>query len=151
MALLEFKLTADRKLLKLLGRLVRAVEGIERHLRKTINPTGPVNFRQVPGDNRMAQIFVTLPQLPDHPESGDVVKGELTPTVNGEVGSVIETAVGQEEAFLGDYAEDVALSVSFVFVDDAGNKSVTPLVAEYTVSDTTPPPDAVDGLGFVQR
>lgn len=151
MAFLEFKLTADRKLLKLLGRLVRAVEGIERHLRKTVNPTGPVHFRQVPGDNRMSQIFVTLPQLPDHPESGDVVKGELTPTVNGEVGSVIETAVGQEEAFLGDFAEDVALSVSFVFVDNAGNKSVNPLVAEYTVSDTTPPPDAVEGLGFRQE
>jgi hypothetical protein len=40
--------------------------------------------------------------------------------------------------------------VSFVHVDDAGNESANPLaLPEFQVSDTVPPPDAVDGFALV--
>lgn len=153
MALLEFKLTADAKLIKQLKRLADAVEKLARYHKPAVNPLGRIEFRQAQGEiSSMSQIFVTLPQLPaDNPESADVVKGELTLVVNGGEPSVIATELGQAEVSLGDHREDTALSVSFCFVDDAGLRSVNPLVASYVVSDTTPPPDAVSGLGFRQE
>ena len=96
----------------------------------------------------MARIFATLPQVPDHPEAGEVVSGELSYSLDGAEPTVVATALGQTEVDLGEVADDTVISASFVFIDDAGNRSVTPLVAEYTVADMTPPPDAVDGLGF---
>ena len=112
------------------------------------NPTGSISFRRS-GDENMARIFATLPQPPaDNPESADVVSGELSVSLNGAEPSVVATALGQTEVDLGEVADDTVISASFIFVDDAGNRSVTPLVAEYTVADMTPPPDAVDGLGF---
>jgi len=97
----------------------------------------------------MARIFATLPQPPaDNPESADVVSGELSYSLDGAEPSVVATTLGQTEVDLGEVADDTAISASFIFIDDAGNRSVTPLVAEYTVADLTPPPDAVDGLGF---
>lgn len=97
----------------------------------------------------MPQLFVSLPQPPaDHPESDDVVSGELTLKVGDAEPQVIATELGQAEYAIGVVDEDTALSASFVFIDNVGLKSATPLTAEYTVADTTPPPDAVDGLGF---
>jgi hypothetical protein len=113
------------------------------------NPVGTLEFRQT-GDPKMPRLFVTLPQVPaDHPESADVVSGELTLVVgDGAEPQVIPTTLGQAEHEIGDVAEETVLGAAFVFIDNAGNKSVTPLVNQYTVADTTPPPDAVDGLGF---
>jgi hypothetical protein len=111
------------------------------------NPTGSISFRRS-GDENMARIFATLPQVPDHPEAGDVVSGELSYSLDGAEPTVVATALGQTEVDLGEVADDTAISASFVFIDDAGNRSATPLVASYTVADLTPPPDAVDGLGF---
>lgn len=98
----------------------------------------------------MPTLFVSLPQVPaDNPESDDVVSGELTLTIGDAEPQVVATELGQTEYVVGDLpAEDTVLSASFVFIDDAGNRSVNPLTAEYTVADTTPPPDAEAGLGF---
>lgn len=97
----------------------------------------------------MSRLFVSLPQVPaDHPEADDVVSGELTLTVGSGEPQVIATELGQAEYEVGEVDEDTLLSASFVFVDNAGLRSPTPLTAEYTVADVTPPPDAVDGLGF---
>lgn len=104
----------------------------------------------VSGDPTMPKLFVSLPQVPaDHPEANDVVSGELTLKVGEAEPVVVGTELGQVEYDAGDLPpEDTLLSASFVFVDNAGNKSATALTAEYTVADTTPPPDAVEGLGF---
>lgn len=97
----------------------------------------------------MPTLYVSLPQVPaDHPEAGDVVSGELTLKVGEAESQTIATELGQAEYEIGEVGEDTLLAASFVFVDDAGNRSTTPLTAEYTVADTTPPPDAESGLGF---
>ena len=130
------------------------LESIARSLKRLAgwplppNPTGNLEFRQT-GDSTMSRLFVSLPQVPaDHPEADDVVSGELTLKVGDAEPQLVPTTLGQVEHEIGDVAEETLLSASFVFVDNAGLRSPTPLTAEYTVADVTPPPDAVDGLGF---
>ncbi len=78
------------------------------------NPTGSISFRRS-GDENMARIFATLPQVPEHPEAGDVVSGELYYSLDGAEPSVVATALGQTEVDLGEVADDTAISASFVF------------------------------------
>lgn len=130
---------------KSLDRYVRHQTGYP----KPPNPFNGLNF-YLSGDPAMPRLFVSLPQVPaDHPESDDVVSGELTLKVGDAEPQVIATELGQAEYEVGELpAEDTVLSASFSFVDNAGLRSANPLTASYTVADTTPPPDAVDGLGF---
>ena len=132
-------------LAKSLDRYVRHITGYP----KPPNPYAGLNF-YLSGDPAMPTLFVSLPQVPaDDPEGPDVVSGELTIKVGDADEQVVATDLGQAEYAIGNVPpEDTTVTASFVFIDNAGLRSVNPLTASYTVADTTPPPDAVDGLGF---
>ena len=132
---------------KSLDRLVRHITGYP----KPPNPYAGLHFYlHFSGDSTMPTLYVSLPQVPaDHAEADDVVSGELTLKIGDADEQVIATELGATEYAVGELPpEDTLLTASFVFIDDAGNKSATPLTASYTVADTTPPPDAIEGLGF---
>lgn len=87
----------------------------------------------------MLQFTITLPALP--PEPNDIASGELTVKVGDGDAKVIATTKEQTEVTGLEGAQDAAVSVSFSYVDDAGNKSVHPSVIADVLKDTIPPAD----------
>jgi hypothetical protein len=97
----------------------------------------------------MALVYsASLPSLPDVPEAADVVRGELKLKYDGVDQPAVETARDATAVEIR-VAQGVLVEASFGFVDDAGNPSANPVVAQpFTAIDTIAPPDAVGGLGF---
>lgn len=108
----------------------------------------PFRFRFEPlprSEGNMAQYraVAPFPPLPTDPaQLADIDHIEVTLSVDG--------TAGAPKSFPRDAAEYVAdgpfdigqnLRAEMVYVDAAGNMSVTPAVAEATVSDSTPPAD----------
>jgi hypothetical protein len=120
-----------------------------KHLVGPPSPRGPLTF-QLSGETDMALVYdVDLPSLPEVPEAADVVRGELRLKFDGVDQAVVETNVGQLVAVGVRVPQGAQVEASFVFVDDAGNSSANPVVAEpFTAVDTIPAPDATGGLGF---
>lgn len=79
---------------------------------------------------------IVLPELP--PEPNDIVSGELTVSI-GEAEQIITTTKEQTE--VADLAgeQGAAVHVSFVYIDDAGNRSEDASVLTETLIDTIPP------------
>jgi hypothetical protein len=91
----------------------------------------------MPDGKDIIQFKVILP-LP--PVNSDVVGGELTVTVDG-VPTVFPTTKDQTEVLDLEGPQDSIALLEFVFVDDAGNRSVSPAQAVITLADTVPPAD----------
>lgn len=82
--------------------------------------------------------------LPTDDDLTDVVGGELTitSTLNGvESTNTIQTSLGQESVtgFMGD--QDSQVNLIFCYLDDAGNKSKTPVTLSDVLTDTFAPAD----------
>lgn len=102
------------------------------------NP-GPITVL-ITGESDMGLIFKV--SLPAEPEGAlDIASGELTVTVGAGEPSVIATAKGQLSVDDLQGADGETVSASFVFVDDAGNRSVVPSTASAVLADTIPPAD----------
>lgn len=91
--------------------------------------------------------FALPTELPDSPQSADVVGGRVRFTVNGTEHS-FATEKGQASLGNIDIKQDALVGPQeFVFVDDAGNVSANPLVLpEFTVVDNIAPSDPVEGF-----
>lgn len=89
----------------------------------------------------MLNFKILLPALP--PEPNDIASGELTLTVGSGEAQVIATAKDQVEVVGLAGNEGEAVNASFVYIDDAGNRSANASVMPTVVlADTIPPPDA---------
>jgi hypothetical protein len=80
-------------------------------------------------------------QLPAWPADSDVVSGELTTTVDGS--DPVVTAVAKDQEKVSDLSgpQDSNVTLSFVYIDDAGNRSTNPATLSMVLKDTVPPPD----------
>lgn len=81
-------------------------------------------------------------QLPEWPgEDSDVASGELTVQVGDGEAQVIpvEKGAAKVEGLSG--PQDAAVKLSFVYVDDAGNRSAVPATFEGVLLDAIPPTD----------
>jgi len=79
---------------------------------------------------------VVLPELTD---VGDVESGELTVTVGEGDPQVVTTNVDDTEVTGLSGAQGETVVLSFVYVDDAGNKSEVPSTLTAELLDTVPP------------
>jgi len=86
-------------------------------------------------------------QLPTWPAGADIASGELTVDVAGAV-QVLPVAKDTPEVTGLEGDQDAAVSLSFVYIDDVGNRSATPSTFTGTLVDTIAPPDA-GALGLV--
>lgn len=80
--------------------------------------------------------------LPVAPVGADIQSGELTVVVEGGATTVIATAKDDVVVKGLSAEQDSVVTLSFVYIDDAGNRSVTPSVLVVKIADTVPPPDA---------
>lgn len=100
------------------------------------NP-GAISAKVTSEENGVMKFKVMIPAFPD--PIGDVVKGELTVTADGST-NVMDVAIGQTEVTDLTAAEGTVAELSYVLVDDAGNKSPVPSVFNLPVADTIAPP-----------
>jgi len=109
------------------------------------NP-GSLTISVISEERGMLQFKITLPTLP--PEPNDIVSGELTVKVGDAESAVVTTAKDQLEVVGLEGEQNAALSVSFAYIDDAGNRSVHPSTISDSLRDTIPPADP-GALGLV--
>lgn len=109
------------------------------------NP-GPITA--ILGDANMDFISfeIVLPEEP--PKPNDIVSGELSVAVDGGTPQVYETDAGQEKVEGLAAPQGSEVSLSFVYVDDAGNRSDTPSMLTLVLEDDVPPPSPGE-LGIV--
>lgn len=83
-------------------------------------------------------------QLPAEPEGfTDIAKGELKVKIGDDAEQLIATEKGQKEVAGLKGAQGAPVSCSFVYIDDAGNRSEHPTeLVGVALADTIPPPDA---------
>lgn len=116
----------NRTLTKFLPHLKR-IAGAER--------PGVIYLQTRSQEGTMLTFDIVLPPA----TASDTTKGELAVTIGNAEPQVIETAVGQERV-TGLSGEDGApVSASFVFIDDANNRS-EPSTLEAVLTDTIAPP-----------
>jgi len=101
--------------------------------------------------DNMIQFRVQLPTLP--PEPNDIASGELTVKIGEADPTVIPTTKTQTEVTGLGAAQGVEVTVSFVYIDDAGNRSAVPSTASLVLTDTFAPADpgalAIEATGEV--
>lgn len=95
----------------------------------------------------MITFDVQLPALPDDP-TNEIASGELTIVVDG--GAPDVRAVARDATLVTGLSgpQDSTVELSFVYIDNAGNKSATPSTASVVLTDTVPPPNP-GALGVV--
>lgn len=98
---------------------------------------GPIRLTQRKENSGMFTFDILLPQNQD----ADTVRGELTYTIGGADPQVVETTLGQEAVMSLAGAEGDRVTASFVWIDNAGNRSVNPSTLDQTLTDTIPPVD----------
>lgn len=125
--------------------VLRSIHSVLVRAYGTVNP-GPLGITLKELDE-MFKVTFTLPQAdPSHPETSDILKGQLRVSQGDALIFAVDTVLGQEtyeaQMEIGDY-----MGV-FAFVDEVGNESTVPAVLEFTVSDTVAPSDPVGPLGI---
>ena len=80
---------------------------------------------------------VALPAPPEGPN--DIVSGELSVKIDGELVSTTNVTLDDTEVGPFDGPQDSIVDLEYRYVDDAGNKS-EPSTAQFTLVDTVPPP-----------
>lgn len=124
--------------LVLLERIAVALEGLLQHVLDKVLPNPGPLILVVTGENGMLKFKIVLPALP--PEPNDIVSGELTVTVDG-ASTVHPTTKDQTEVLDLEGNEDVAVTASFAYLDNKGNKSVHPSTLSEVLTDDVPPPN----------
>ena len=115
------------------------VEELLERLRNLPDPD-PISLTIVSEDGSMLNFKINLPALP--PEPNDIASGELTVTVGSGEPQVIATAKEQVEVVGLAGNEGEAVNASFVYIDDAGNRSANASVMPTVVlADNIPPAD----------
>ncbi len=134
-------------LIQLVGIQARSADAVERiadtldklyDLSKSPPNPGVLHANVTSEENGVMKFRVAIPAFPD--PIGDVVKGELTVTANGST-QVIDISIGQTEVTDLVADEGTTAEMSYVLVDDAGNKSEIPAVFNLAVADTIAPPN----------
>lgn len=112
-----------------LVKYVRRIAGAEH--------AGRLSISTISQAGSMLTFNINLPTNQDE----TTVKGELTYTVGSSEPVSVETSLGQTvlSGLTGNHGDPVA--ASFVWIDNAGNRSVTPSTLEATLLDTIPPGD----------
>lgn len=119
-----------------LNRLSRLVRKLIDKLTFVPKP-GPVSFHVTQEDGNMLVFTVSLPAEPEG--FNDIASGELTVTIEGSAPAVMPTAKGATEVPGLKGAQGATLALSFVYIDDAGNRSEASKLEGVVLSDTLPP------------
>lgn len=121
-------------------RLATSSENIVRLMKQSIGAVKPRSLNLVV-ESEMAGKLQFKVLLPVWPVGADIQSGELTVDVAGAV-STIPVAMDQAEVTDLEGDQDAAVDLSFVYIDDAGNRSVSASIFSGTLVDTIAPPDA---------
>ena len=136
-AIMDSAITRDENL----RLLTSSINGLNATLRRLFQPPDPGPLQiVVTGDSDMASMLgfkILLPELP--PEPNDIVNGELTVQIGEATPSIIATAKEQTEITGMSGEQGVMVNVSFVYVDDAGNRSEEASTISIILVDTIPP------------
>ena len=130
--------------------LIESLNTINSTLKRFFKPQDPKPVKLViTGESEMANMLgfkIVLPTLP--PEPNDIVSGELTVQVGAGEAAVVATTKQQTEVVDLAGEEGATVNVSYVYVDNAGNRSETASTLSVVLVDTIAP--AVPGvLGVV--
>jgi hypothetical protein len=134
--------------------LIAAVYELTKEIRRLQGPPSPTKgftLTLLREDEHMPTFNVYEASIPEAtgPNSADVVAGRIKIQLDGVDQPSVDTPKGPATAVVK-LKQGPTAKVSFVHVDDAGNESANPLaLPEFTVADTIPPPDAVDGFALV--
>jgi hypothetical protein len=130
--------TATRENTARLQQLTRAIEALLDVLKRPPNPK-PISLTITAENQNVLTFTINLPASP--PEPNDIASGELVVTIDGGAPAVFPTTKDQVgvEGLTGN--QGVRVLASFVHIDDAGNKSVTPASLDVVLNDTIPPAD----------
>lgn len=121
--------------------LITVLEGLAKSVKKLTRPPDPGRLSLSIVEELMSSVMKYDVVLPVAADAAEVQGGELTVTLAGSDPVVVSTAAGQAKVEGLEGPQDAAVSLSFVFIDDAGNKSTTPSVLDATLRDTIPPED----------
>jgi hypothetical protein len=137
-AIMDSALTRDENL----RLLTKSIDGLNSTIKRVFfkppNP-GPLRITAT-GELQMANMLgfkIVLPELP--PEPNDIVSGELTVSIGTGEAQVIPTTKEQTEIVGLSGEQGAEVNVSFVYVDDAGNRSEEASSLLETLVDTIPP------------
>jgi hypothetical protein len=101
---------------------------------------GPLTLSVTSEEENMLKFRI---QLPSEPDGADIASGELTVKIGDDPEQTIATTKGQTEVADLRGAQGARVSASFVYIDDAGNRSEHPSqLTGVELLDTIPPPDA---------
>ena len=136
-AIMDSAITRDENL----RLLTKSINGLTTTLKRffQLPDPGPLQI-VVTGDSDMASMLgfkILLPALP--PEPNDIVHGELTIQIGESTPSIIATAKEQTEVTGLSGEQDTTVNVSFVYIDDAGNRSEDASTISEVLVDTIPP------------
>lgn len=137
-AIMDSAITRDENLRS----LTESIDSLNATLKRFLfQPPKPDPLRIiVTGESHMPNMLgfkIVLPELP--PEPNDIVSGELTVSI-GEADAQLYPTTKEMTEVAGLAGEQgMAVSVSFVYVDDAGNRSEDASVLTETLVDTIPP------------
>lgn len=115
-------------------------QDIVRLMKQSIGAPKPGSLNLVV-ESEMAGKLQFKVVLPVWPVGADIESGELTVDVAGVV-STIPVAMDQAEVTGLEGDQDAAVDLSFVYIDDAGNRSANPSVFSGTLVDNIAPQDA---------
>lgn len=136
-AIMDSASTRDKHLRELTG----AIEQLNKTLRRFFPVPTPGSLKiTVIGESQMANMLgfkIVLPELP--PEPNDIVGGEVTVIIGGGEPQIIPTTKDQVEIVDLSGEQGAQVQVSFVYIDDAGNKSEEASTLTETLVDTIPP------------
>lgn len=121
--------------------LISVVEGLAKSVKKLTRPPDPGRLSLSIVEELMGSVLKYDVELPVAADAAEVQGGELTVTLAGSDPVVISTLAGQAKVEGLEGPQDSGLVLSFVFIDDAGNKSTTASVLDTTLRDTIPPED----------
>jgi len=121
--------------------LTVAIGQLNKTLRRFFPVPTPGSLKiTVIGESQMANMLgfkIVLPELP--PEPNDIVGGEVTVVIGGGDPQIIPTTKEQTEVIDLSGEQGAEVQVSFVYIDDAGNKSEEASTLTETLVDTIPP------------
>lgn len=120
--------------------IATSTHDIVRLMKQSIGAVKPGTLNLVV-ESEMAGKLQFKVLLPVWPVGADIVSGELTVDVAGVV-STIPVVMDQVEVTDLEGDQDATVDLSFVYVDDVGNKSVNPSVFSGTLVDNIAPQDA---------
>lgn len=137
--------------------LIRRLDRIEQQIREVrfiVSRPNPIKLK-LRAEDEMIRFGVVLPLPPAEPSDWDeIASGELS-VVIGDGDTIVvstdkavqetEDRVLEDPQFIGE--QGVLVHASFVYIDDAGNKSANPVAATAELLDTIPPVDPTE-LGF---